>query len=182
MGHELAAQLAAAAARRDVATFEPTLLEAAAPETAPALVALLAIRPSWSSTRSASSSSSSSRAARPASALRRRPRGGRAPARRPRAGRLRHVGLLSVEPRLVHVLPEPLHRELRLDRNRYAITTDEQERLTGLCVAVAGLSVGRAVVSTMAHEGVGGELRLADFDVLELSNLNRVVAASPTWA
>jgi molybdopterin/thiamine biosynthesis adenylyltransferase len=29
-------------------------------------------------------------------------------------------------------------------------------------------------VSTMAHEGIGGELRLADFDVLELSNLNRV--------
>jgi molybdopterin/thiamine biosynthesis adenylyltransferase len=76
--------------------------------------------------------------------------------------------------RLVHVLPEPLLRELRLDRNRYAITEDEQERLTGLCIAVAGLSVGRAVVTTMAHEGVGGELRLADFDVLDLSNLNRV--------
>ena len=76
--------------------------------------------------------------------------------------------------RLVHVLPEPLHRELRLDRNRYAITDDEQQRLTGLSVAVAGLSVGRAVVSTMAHEGIGGELRLADFDVLDLSNLNRV--------
>ena len=41
-------------------------------------------------------------------------------------------------------------------------------------MAVAGLSVGRAVVSTMAHEGIGGELRLADFDVLDLSNLNRV--------
>ena len=76
--------------------------------------------------------------------------------------------------RLVHVLPAPLHRELRFDRNRYAITVDEQRRLAGLCVAVAGLSVGRAVVSTMAHEGIGGELRLADFDVLDLSNLNRV--------
>src|SRR3954470_21862557 len=30
--------------------------------------------------------------------------------------------------RLVHVLPEPLHRELRFDRNRYAITLDEQRR------------------------------------------------------
>ena len=76
--------------------------------------------------------------------------------------------------RLVHVLPEPLHRELRLDRNRNNITFDEQERLTGLCVAVVGLSIGRAVVSTMAHEGIGGELGLADFDVLDLSNLNRV--------
>ena len=49
-------------------------------------------------------------------------------------------------------------------------------------MAVAGLSVGRAVVSTMAHEGIGGELRLADFDVLDLSNLNRVAGASPTSA
>ena len=74
---------------------------------------------------------------------------------------------------VVHVLPAPLHHELRLIRNRYAITVDEQRRLAGLCVAVAGLSVGRAVVSTMAHEGIGGELRLADFDVLDL-DLNRV--------
>ena len=41
-------------------------------------------------------------------------------------------------------------------------------------MAVAGLSVGRAVVTTLAHEGIGGELRLADFDALDLSNLNRI--------
>jgi molybdopterin/thiamine biosynthesis adenylyltransferase/nitroreductase len=76
--------------------------------------------------------------------------------------------------RLVHVLPEPLHRELRFDRNRYAITPEEQRRLGSLTIAVAGLSVGRAVVTTLAHEGIGGELRLADFDALDLSNLNRV--------
>ena len=29
-------------------------------------------------------------------------------------------------------------------------------------------------MTTLAHEGIGGELRLADFDVLDLSNLNRV--------
>jgi molybdopterin/thiamine biosynthesis adenylyltransferase len=76
--------------------------------------------------------------------------------------------------RLVHVLPEALHRELRFDRNRYAITPEEQRRLASLTIAVAGLSVGRAVVTTLAHEGIGGELRLADFDALDLSNLNRV--------
>ena len=43
---------------------------------------------------------------------------------------------------LVHVLPEPLHRELRFDRNRYAITADEQERLTGLSHR-RGRAVGR---------------------------------------
>ncbi|MGH3874549.1 MAG: Rv1355c family protein [Pseudonocardiaceae bacterium] len=80
--------------------------------------------------------------------------------------------------RLVHVLPQPLHRELRLDRNRYKITTDEQERLLSLRVAVAGLSVGRAVSSTLAREGIGGQLRLADFDVVSLSNLNRVAGGT----
>jgi molybdopterin/thiamine biosynthesis adenylyltransferase len=77
--------------------------------------------------------------------------------------------------RLVRVLPAELHRELRVDRNRYAITLPEQAALAALRVAVAGLSVGRSVVSTLVHEGIGGELRLADFDVLDLSNLNRVI-------
>ncbi|MFC4946138.1 Rv1355c family protein [Pseudonocardia sp. GCM10023141] len=76
--------------------------------------------------------------------------------------------------RLVHVLPAALHRELRLDRNRHKITTAEQDVLLGLRIAVAGLSVGRAVAQTLVREGIGGEIRLADFDELALSNLNRV--------
>jgi len=39
---------------------------------------------------------------------------------------------------LVHVLPKELHRELRFDRNHYAITTAEQDRLTGLSIALPG--------------------------------------------
>ncbi|MFO0676139.1 MAG: Rv1355c family protein [Polyangiaceae bacterium] len=76
--------------------------------------------------------------------------------------------------KLVHVLPSALHRELRLDRNRHKITSAEQAKLLGLTIAVAGLSVGRSVVSTFAREGIGGELRVADFDELSVSNLNRV--------
>jgi molybdopterin/thiamine biosynthesis adenylyltransferase/nitroreductase len=78
--------------------------------------------------------------------------------------------------RLVHVLPEPAFRELRSDRNRYKITPDEQTRLRACTVGVAGLSVGLSVVLTMALEGVGGRYRLADFDALGLSNLNRLRA------
>jgi molybdopterin/thiamine biosynthesis adenylyltransferase len=76
--------------------------------------------------------------------------------------------------RLVHVLPRDLHRELRLDRNRYKISVPEQERLLGLRIGVAGLSVGRSIVTTLVREGVGGHIRLADFDTMSLSNLNRV--------
>ncbi|MGE2712755.1 Rv1355c family protein [Mycolicibacterium litorale] len=77
---------------------------------------------------------------------------------------------------VVGVLGPRAHRRLRLDRNRNLITDDEQQRLGRLRVGVVGLSVGHAVAHTLAAQGVCGELRLADFDELEVSNLNRVPA------
>jgi molybdopterin/thiamine biosynthesis adenylyltransferase len=67
-------------------------------------------------------------------------------------------------------------RALRLDRNRNNITTQEQARLGTLTVGVAGLSVGHIIAHTLAVQGLCGGIRLADFDELELSNLNRVPA------
>ena len=79
--------------------------------------------------------------------------------------------------RTVVAVPGPRSfRRLRLDRNRNMITLSEQQRLAGLRVGVVGLSVGHAIAHTLAAEGVCGQLRLADFDALELSNLNRVPA------
>ncbi len=60
--------------------------------------------------------------------------------------------------------PQPDHRA----RNRTV--------LGALRIGVVGLSVGHAVAHTLAMQGMCGELRLADFDELELSNLNRVPA------
>ncbi len=65
-------------------------------------------------------------------------------------------------------------RAVRLDRNRNLITADVQTRLGALRIGVAGLSVGHVIAHTLAAEGLCGELRLADFDGIELSNLNRV--------
>jgi molybdopterin/thiamine biosynthesis adenylyltransferase len=78
--------------------------------------------------------------------------------------------------RLVHVLPRAEFRALRSDRNRYKITPEEQERLRSFRIGIVGLSVGQSVALTMALEGVGGSFRLADFDALGLSNLNRLRA------
>ncbi|CCQ18468.1 UBA/THIF-type NAD/FAD binding protein [Rhodococcus sp. AW25M09] len=75
---------------------------------------------------------------------------------------------------LVRVLGPRSFDRLRLDRNRNKITSAEQARFRGLRVGVVGLSVGHAVAHTLALEGLCGELRLADFDELDLSNLNRV--------
>jgi molybdopterin/thiamine biosynthesis adenylyltransferase len=78
--------------------------------------------------------------------------------------------------RLVHVLDEPEFVELRTDRNRYKITPREQAALSCKRIGVVGLSVGQSVALTLAMERSFGELRLADFDRLDLSNLNRVRA------
>ncbi len=65
-------------------------------------------------------------------------------------------------------------RRLRLDRNRNKITSEEQERFAGLTIGVVGLSVGHSIAHALALEGLCGALRLADFDDIELPNLNRI--------
>ena len=76
--------------------------------------------------------------------------------------------------RLVHLLDEPEFVELRTNRNKYKITPAEQTLLAGKRIGIVGLSVGQSVAVTLALERGCGEIRLADFDRLELSNLNRI--------
>ncbi|MDQ2637332.1 MAG: Rv1355c family protein, partial [Actinomycetota bacterium] len=78
--------------------------------------------------------------------------------------------------KVVSVLGPRGFRRLRLDRNRNLVTAAELDRLSRLRIGVVGLSVGHAIAYTLAAQGFCGELRLADFDHLELSNLNRVPA------
>lgn len=78
---------------------------------------------------------------------------------------------------VVSVLGPRAFRVARLDRNRNLITSEEQDRLGALRIGVVGLSVGHAVAYALAAQGLCGELRLADFDDIDLSNLNRVPAS-----
>jgi molybdopterin/thiamine biosynthesis adenylyltransferase len=75
---------------------------------------------------------------------------------------------------LVHLLDEAEFVRVRTDRNRDKITREEQAVLATKKVGVVGLSVGQSVSMAMALERSFGEIRLADFDTLELSNLNRI--------
>ena len=75
---------------------------------------------------------------------------------------------------LVHMLDEDEFVELRTNRNRYKITSAEQDRLKAKKIGIVGLSVGQSIAVTLAMERTCGELRLADFDTAELSNLNRI--------
>lgn len=76
--------------------------------------------------------------------------------------------------RVLHILDEDEFIEARTNRNRYKITAQEQKILSAKKVGVMGLSVGQSVSVTMAMERGFGEIRLADFDVLELTNYNRI--------
>jgi molybdopterin/thiamine biosynthesis adenylyltransferase/nitroreductase len=74
----------------------------------------------------------------------------------------------------VRLLDEDEFVEVRTSRNRHKITDGEQRQLRQKAVGIVGLSVGGQIAATMALERTCGELRLADFDTLELSNLNRL--------
>ncbi len=75
---------------------------------------------------------------------------------------------------LVHLLDETEFVALRTNRNLYKITPEERDTLAAKKVGIIGLSVGQTIAITMAMERTCGELRLADFDTLDLSNLNRL--------
>lgn len=76
--------------------------------------------------------------------------------------------------RLVHILDEDEFVQVRTSRNQYKITPEEKAILVEKKIGVIGLSVGQSVSVTLAMERICGELRLADFDLLELTNLNRI--------
>lgn len=77
---------------------------------------------------------------------------------------------------LVQTLPEGEFVEVRTNRNKLKITGNEQDILKQKTIGVVGLSVGQSVAITLIMERICGKIKLADFDELELSNLNRLRA------
>ncbi|MFI5221139.1 MAG: ThiF family adenylyltransferase [Bacteroidia bacterium] len=76
--------------------------------------------------------------------------------------------------RVVHLLAENEFIEVRTNRNNYKINKEERTILQSKKIGIIGLSVGQSVALTLAMERTCGEIRLADFDTLDLSNLNRL--------
>ncbi len=76
----------------------------------------------------------------------------------------------------VRTLPEELYFELRTARNRNLITEQEQRAFRDTVVGIAGLSVGSSVLSALVMSGGPKTVKVADPDVVEISNLNRIRA------
>lgn len=77
---------------------------------------------------------------------------------------------------LVHLLDEDEFIKVRTNRNIYKILPEEVDLLNTKKIGIVGLSVGQSIAMTLALERTCGELRLADFDDIELSNMNRIRA------
>jgi molybdopterin/thiamine biosynthesis adenylyltransferase len=75
---------------------------------------------------------------------------------------------------LLHTLDKDDFISARTIRNAFKIDFKEQAILSTKKIGIVGLSVGQSVALAMAMERIGGSFVIADFDHLELSNLNRI--------
>ena len=77
---------------------------------------------------------------------------------------------------LAHVLKDDEFQAVRTARNRNLINESEQHEFYSSVIGIGGLSVGNSVALAIALQGGGKHFRLADFDRLALTNLNRIRA------
>lgn len=66
--------------------------------------------------------------------------------------------------------------KLKTNRNQDLITAEEQKVLYDKKVAVLGMSVGSNIAFVLTQAGISREITLADFDQLDTTNLNRILA------
>lgn len=78
--------------------------------------------------------------------------------------------------KIVHCLDEDAFSELRTARNRNLITKEEQKKYKNIKVGITGLSVGSNILWPLVMSGGPKFLRIADPDIIEISNLNRLKA------
>lgn len=81
--------------------------------------------------------------------------------------------------KLIQIVPEEIYFELRTARNKNIITKDEQENYRNTKIGIAGLSIGSNVILMLVFTGGPKFMKIADFDDIEISNLNRLRAGLP---
>lgn len=77
----------------------------------------------------------------------------------------------------IHTLSKTDYLKLRTNRNRELINKKEQVILEKACIGLVGMSIGSHFALSLAYSSIGSKLKLADFDHLSTTNLNRVKAA-----
>jgi tRNA threonylcarbamoyladenosine dehydratase len=75
---------------------------------------------------------------------------------------------------LVHTLGQKELFAIRTNRNQMLITKEEQQKLKDSVVGITGMSVGAGMAVSLAYSGISETIKIADFDELDTSNLNRL--------
>lgn len=68
--------------------------------------------------------------------------------------------------------------ELKTNRNRDLITEEEQKKLLNYKIGVFGMSVGSNIAFVLTQAGISNSITIADFDNLDTTNLNRILAGA----
>ena len=77
---------------------------------------------------------------------------------------------------LIHTVNEKDWNLLRTNRNKNLITDNEQKKLMDCVLGFVGLSIGSHFVVACAYGGIAKTMKMAEFDSLSTSNLNRLRA------
>lgn len=76
--------------------------------------------------------------------------------------------------KLIHLPEENVYFEIRTNRNLNIINKEEQRQFRKAIVGIAGLSTGSNILSSLVISGGPKILKIGDFDILEISNMNRI--------
>jgi len=79
---------------------------------------------------------------------------------------------------IIKTVQKDNYLKLKTNRNQELITAQEQEKLSNYRVGVFGMSVGSNIALVLTQAGISNEIIIADFDELDTTNLNRIVAGS----
>jgi len=81
---------------------------------------------------------------------------------------------------LLHTISEAEQNRLRVNRTTNLVTEEEQRKLGDFTAGVAGLSFGNGIVLSLVYAGASNTIKIADTDIFETTNLNRVRVGLPS--
>lgn len=75
---------------------------------------------------------------------------------------------------ILRCIDEPHLFILRTNRNKNLIKPEEQKMLADSVIGVAGMSVGAGIAIGAVYSGISNRIKIADYDLVDTSNLNRL--------
>jgi tRNA A37 threonylcarbamoyladenosine dehydratase len=81
---------------------------------------------------------------------------------------------------LFHTVSEAEQNMLRTNRMNNLLTKGEQKTLAAFNAGVAGLSFGNGIALSLVYSGAADTIKIADKDIFETTNLNRVRVGLPS--